>query len=300
MYQFVFQSGGEFGVSCAVQTHYSFGENHYLFQQDVNSKGWVVLNLNTDGSPGPLLQSGTSALAYDIAFTYEIESNLFLFGIDVGSLHFISPSPWEIRAIHADGKIGAITDHGIWNNTYELQFPFHIDGQHYLYGASITGSDRWFIQPLLPGGKMGKDETDHGNQKTKYLIPLQIPIYLHNNPTQLFRYDDYDGVTRAQDFLPDGKLDPDQYQSPTFGLRFQQIFFANLPDVQAMIGLGGQPDYGCFIYPFTAEGGIGEPIGEGQVGPFDKALYYTIQGRHFVYLFSKDAVEWAVWEIVSQ
>jgi hypothetical protein len=103
--------------------------------------------------------------------------------------------------------MGSETDNGHWAVPYAAQFPFKIGDTQYIYGQDVgnpftplierveedivddiatvlgvtwTGNPkatrRWFIQKVLPGGKVG-DETDSGTWIGTYQV--QFPYTIH-------------------------------------------------------------------------------------------------------------------------
>lgn len=51
-------------------------------------------------------------------------------------------------------SMGVETANGSWSNAYLVQLPFSIGGRQFFYGQN-QATRYWFIQELLPGGKMG-------------------------------------------------------------------------------------------------------------------------------------------------
>ncbi|CAH2904550.1 MAG: hypothetical protein PCALPYG08_7418, partial [uncultured Paraburkholderia sp.] len=74
-------------------------------------------------------------------------------------------------------QIGEETANGRWNNAYGVQFSFSIDGRVFFYGQNLS-TNYWFIQELLPGGKMG-NETANGRWNNAYGVqfPYPKPVY---------------------------------------------------------------------------------------------------------------------------
>jgi hypothetical protein len=75
---------------------------------------------------------------------------------------------WFIRELLNDGKIGAVTDSGMWNNAYAVQFTYQIGTNNYLFGQNMD-SKYWFVQRLLPNGLMG-EELQGGYWKAAYKV----------------------------------------------------------------------------------------------------------------------------------
>ena len=71
-------------------------------------------------------------------------------------------------------SVGATTADGKWDNPYGVHFHFNIAGKNFTYGQNLRNYD-WFIQELLPGGKLGM-ETASGIWKNPYAVqfPFQI------------------------------------------------------------------------------------------------------------------------------
>lgn len=70
--------------------------------------------------------------------------------------------------------MGPETDNGHWLSLYQVQFPYSIAGQQYFYGQDMEAR-KWFIELLLPGGKMGK-ELQNGTWAGAYQV--QFPFAL--------------------------------------------------------------------------------------------------------------------------
>jgi hypothetical protein len=70
--------------------------------------------------------------------------------------------------------MGAQTDSGHWNNSYHILYSFSIGNQNYLFGHNLD-TKYWFIQELLPGGKMGS-ETDQGHWSNPYTAQFPFTI----------------------------------------------------------------------------------------------------------------------------
>jgi len=70
--------------------------------------------------------------------------------------------------------MGSETANGTWNNAYAVQFPFTIGDRTFLYGQN-QATAYWFIQELLPYGKMGS-ETDNGHWSKAYHIQFPFSI----------------------------------------------------------------------------------------------------------------------------
>lgn len=64
--------------------------------------------------------------------------------------------------------MGAQTANGSWARSYPAQFTFSIGGKEFLYGQ-CQSDQYWFIQELLPGGKMGS-VTDSGTWDYSYAV----------------------------------------------------------------------------------------------------------------------------------
>ena len=43
---------------------------------------------------------------------------------------------WFIRELLSGGKMGDETDHGYWDNAYQVQFPYSIGDNLYFYGQN--------------------------------------------------------------------------------------------------------------------------------------------------------------------
>ncbi|KAF5585161.1 hypothetical protein FPCIR_8429 [Fusarium pseudocircinatum] len=78
--------------------------------------------------------------------------------------------------------MGSQTDSGHWNNADHVMYAFSVGNKDYLFAHNIT-TFYWFIQELLPDGKMG-GETQQDHWATRYGAQLPFTIgdtqYIHS------------------------------------------------------------------------------------------------------------------------
>ncbi len=97
--------------------------------------------------------------------------------------------------------MGPETDHGSWSNPYAAQFPFAGGGRQFFYGQNEKNR-YWFIQELLPGGKMGA-ETANGTWKFFYKVQFSFTV---GGRVFFYGQNMKEKNWFIQELLPDGKM----------------------------------------------------------------------------------------------
>lgn len=194
---------GSWNLNYREQFPFSVGNKTFFYAQDIsdntfNGFYWFIRELLPNGKMGEITDQRYWNKRYAGYFSFSIGERTFFYGQNLDDYN------WFIQELLPDGKMGEETDHGYWNEFYFVQFPFFVDGRTFFYGQSLTLADgfNWFIQELLPNGKMGQ-ETDQGTWRQCYAA--QFSFYLNGEP---FFYGQ-DIVWKnwfVQKLLPNGKM----------------------------------------------------------------------------------------------
>ncbi|MGD8778563.1 MAG: hypothetical protein PVH88_06325 [Ignavibacteria bacterium] len=89
---------------------------------------------------------------------------------------------WFIQKLYTSGEIGPETDSdgksGLWNNRYDKLVSFEVGDRTFIFGQESfnKGNHRWFVQEILPGGKLADKECDSGHWD--YFYGSVTPVYL--------------------------------------------------------------------------------------------------------------------------
>ncbi|KAK2765264.1 hypothetical protein CKAH01_15703 [Colletotrichum kahawae] len=152
---------GHWATRYAAQFPFTIGGTQYIYGQDVGNP-YVGGSSSTDegSSQGGILGDiGTGAkVVGDVLGKSLIPWSSWLIAADLSKLAY-APQPirrWFIQKVLPGGKLGDETDSGHWIGTYQMQFPYVIDGKQYFYGQDL-GTKKWIIQRLNDGGKMGSE-----------------------------------------------------------------------------------------------------------------------------------------------
>ncbi|GAA3276833.1 hypothetical protein [Streptomyces lavendulae] len=150
------------------------GGKQYFFGHSQITYSFFIHELLPGGKMGPKdTVTGNMKKAYDVLFPFQVGKNVYFYAHDVKS------KGWLIQELLPGGTIGKQTSSGTWGQSYEVQFPirlpFDMDDDQYFYGHDVD-SKRWFIQKLLPGGKMGSGEAASGTWDQPYSV--QFPFEL--------------------------------------------------------------------------------------------------------------------------
>lgn len=190
--------------------------------------------------------------------------------------------------------MGLETDNGHWSNPYEVQFPFVIDGEQYFFGHN-THSNYWFIQKILPGGKMGS-ESDNGHWKNPYKV--QFPFKINN--TQYFLGQNTSSkYWFIQELLPGGKMGSET-ESGYWNNAYQVQFPFVINSQQYFYGQNLSSNY-WFIAKLLPGGKIGEETDNGHWNnPYDAQFAFPnlVYGHLYFYGQNLSTNYWFVQELV--
>lgn len=150
---------------------FSVGNQHYFFGHNLDTKYWFIQELLPGGEMGSETDQGHWATRYAVQFPFNIGGTQYIYGQDVGNPYEGGrSSPGGIfSGIEALGKsIGGVLEKVSWDplqTAANLSTPAH----------PSQPTRRWFIQKVLPGGKLG-DETDSGHWIGTYHVQFPYAI----------------------------------------------------------------------------------------------------------------------------
>lgn len=175
-----------------VQFPFSIGGKHYFFGH-TKSEGlaWFIRELLPDGKMGEQRHSGNWKAFQRNVFTITIDDKLYL-----RTSNDVTWDTWQlVRGGYIGDKVGTGKSFG-----FEVSFPFSVDLIQYIYYQRISNG-HWFIQELLPAGKLGKETDEHF---WNYLYEVQFPFSIGTN--QYFYAHTAAGPWFIRQLLPGGKM----------------------------------------------------------------------------------------------
>jgi len=202
---------------------------------------------------------------------------------------------WFIQEILKTGDLGFETDSGHWEFYYETLSAWRAgpDGRTFIYGASPTHDGRtyWFIQEILPGGKLGS-ETDNGHWSRWYETGFVIPG--DGDPAMLFGQLKSDGYWWLNHITPDGKMG-DEVSNGHW--KFYETMTSFVVGGESY--LFGQKESGWWFIQDLPGGTMG---GETDSGSwefyYDTAAPFSVNGKTFLFLQKKSTGYWNIMEVL--
>lgn len=175
-----------------VQFPFSIGGKQYFFGHTKSeSLAWFIRELLPDGKMGEKRHSGNWKTFRRNVFPITIEDKQYLRASDN-----LTWETWQLlRGGYIGDKVGCGRSYG-----FEVSFPFSIDSIQYIYYQRISNA-HWFIQELLPGGKLGKETDEH---VWNNLYHVQFPFSIA--PNQYFYAHTATGAWFIRQLLPGGKM----------------------------------------------------------------------------------------------
>lgn len=218
-----------------------------------------------------------------VGFTYSVGGRQFFYAFNQRD----APN-WIIQELLPNGKMGQLTDNGVWGFTYRAAFPFSIDGKQFLYAQSLNNKS-WAIQELLPDGKMGA-ETDSGIWKIGYDIAMPFSI---RGKQYFIGIDPYSGDRFIKELLPGGKMGND-----TDKIFKNEIEAAFTYDIDDQTFIYAQSDRYWTIHELLPGGKLGLQKTYNRWGNVYEVLFsFSIDGRHFMYGHSIYRRTWFIQEL---
>ena len=210
------------------------------------------------------------------------------------NLSDLDKSPGGLRSAYNNVPVpmGEETAHGFWNNPYAAQFPFSVGGRQFFYGQNEK-NNYWFIQELLPGGKMGS-ETDNGTWKFFYKSQFAFTI---NNRVFFYGQNMREKNWFIQKLLPDGKMG-----SETDHGTWKFAYEAQFPfTIGSRVFFYGQNmnEKNWFIQELLPDGKMGSETDHGTWKFAYKVQFsYTIGSRVFFYGQNMREKNWFIQELL--
>lgn len=203
--------------------------------------------------------------------------------------------PGGLRAAYDTVPVpmGRETAVGSWENAYEVQFSFTVGGRVFFYGQSMDKKN-WFIQELLPGGRMGI-ETEKGTWE--YAYEVQFPFTVGE---RVFYYGQNMKEKNwfIQELLPGGKM----------GIETQKGKWEYAYEVQFPFTVGGRVFYygqnmeekNWFIQELLPGGKMGNETQKGKwESAYEVQFPYTVGGRVFFYGQNMSKKNWFIQELLA-
>jgi len=85
---------------------------------------------------------------------------------------------WFIMEVLPSGDLGMVTDSGSWAYQYNTLIPLTFSDKTYIFAQDSDSENAywWFVQEILPGGKLADSESDHGSADHFYPVVTPIPL----------------------------------------------------------------------------------------------------------------------------
>ncbi|KLO87721.1 Uncharacterized protein LW93_10057 [Fusarium fujikuroi] len=169
--------------------------------------------------------------------------------------------------------MGSQTDSGHWNNAYHVMYAFSVGNKNYLFAHNIA-TLYWFVQELLPGGKMGS-ETDQGHWATRYAA--QFPFNV-GDTQYIYGQDVGNPWARHHKIPSQGELAAGLALNVMMApLMFPLILGAGPPTVH-------EPTRRWFIQKVLPGGKMGDEIDSGKwIGIYTTQFPFAINGKQYFY-----------------
>jgi len=189
--------------------------------------------------------------------------------------------------------MGKKTDSGHWNNPYGVMFPFTIDNRQYFLGQNQS-TKYWFIQELLPNGKMGK-ETDsaHWNNPYGVMFPFTIDnrqYFLGQNQSTKYWF--------IQELLSNGKMGK-KTDSAHWNNPYGVMFPFTMSGRQYFLGQNQSTKY-WFIQELLPGGKMGEETDSGHWNnAYSSQFAFPSHGHLYFYGFNTSSKYWFMQELTA-
>lgn len=242
-------SNGSWTDAYDVTFPFSIEDKHFIYAQNLNDKSWFLRELLSGGKMGDETAKGSWQIVYESVFPYSINGRHFFYGKSVHGGH------WFLQELLPGGKMGTETANGdtsVHEGTYEATFPFSIGGKQFYYRQNLKNNHEWFIQELLPDGKMGK-QTANGQWKKSYSVVFPFSI---DEKQYFYGQSLYDRNWFIQELLPGGKMGKETAKGD-YEITYEYAFPFSFNDTQFFYGQNIN-SRNWFIQKLLPGGGIGE------------------------------------------
>ena len=279
--QFMFSVGGQqflYGQNKGIKNKNNWFIRYLKAGVDKNGETTVTMDGVTDG--------GTWSAFYAIQFPFTIEGRVYFYGqhMEFTKGHGYR---WFIQELLPYGKMGPKeTASGYWNNLYEVQYPISVGDKQYFFGQHQTNNNKpkyWFIQELLPGGKMG-EQTDSGYwrnfYKSQFSFTVENRAFIYGQSLEAAK----DGFHWfIQEVLPGGKMSPKETSHGVWSNPFEVQFPYNINGKQYFYGQNLKRNY-WFIQSINDNGTMGKELRHGfWTLPYSIQLPFQIEKAQFFY-----------------
>lgn len=228
---------------------------------------------------------------YEPVFSFEAYKNQYMFREQYNP-ESSNPSHYSIHQLLPDGKIGAQTDSGSWNNYYAILFPFNIQGRVFLFGHNIE-TCYWFIQEVENGGKLGR-ETSNGHWNNAYDVLFSFTtkqgvfIYGHNTRTR------YWFIQRiADDAANLGRETCNGHWATQYAVQFP----FKISEDQYFYGQDThhKSNRKWFIQHINPDGTLGKETGNGTwAGTYPLQVPFVISGKPYFFGYNESVKNWFI------
>ena len=189
-------------------------------------------------------------------------------------------------------QLGEEVANGHLNNAYKVQFPFSIEGRQYFYGQNQS-TYSWFIQEILPGGKMG-EKTAEGVFNNAYEV--QFPFFIKGRQ-YFYGQNQSTNYWFIQELLPGGLMG-EETANGHFDNAYGVQFPFSIEGRQYFYGQNQSTNY-WFIQELLPGGLMGE---ETVNGHFDNAygvqFTFSINECHYIYGQNQSTNYWFIQELL--
>jgi len=267
-----------FGLSC------SKDDNPVVVPPDntVTNEKMVLYRYSNNQSLYRVNHAGTS-LGSEICSGMEYDGD-YMTGVDAGR-HWVAmhsgDMEFQITKVYSNGEVGSITDYQEWNSNYETFVGFHVGTRGYIFGQD-SHDNKWFIQEIMPDGKLAENESNHGTWHNYY--KTCVPVYMNGNTFLFFQTkesDHYWFMTRVDENSNMTDVD-DGY----WGDFWVPVVFYQMDGKGYLVGEceDGNGDAAWFIQVVNPDGTLGPETDRGLWGNFYIALAaFTSNGHTYLY-----------------
>lgn len=244
------------------------------------------------------MESELSGVGYPVfSFPFSIATNQYFYGKNLYTRN------WTIRKLLTGGKMGKQIDRGNDSWRWTSQFPFAIDGQHYVFGIADPFAT-WIIQKIHPNGKLNPVSYTF-SLSMQMIFGAVFPFFIDGK--QYFHARSEEGWYTFE-LLYGGKccnLRQSGYPPPYFGLEqrcfpfsvdAKQYFYCNYANLET---IGNRNTW--FIQELLPGGYVGQITDTDQWNSFYKVQFpFSIEDKLYFYMYNNVDGAWFIRELLNE